>query len=477
MLQHINLFKIKYSLFITLIILAPLSKYPSIAVPLFNFTSFRIGLYQILAIVFIALFFWNKDYSFLKKNKPVLIGIGLILLSIVLGGFFAIDKSRWLLLGSSVIMLLLLLVSVWSFIFNGGKKINWLQVFRYALIASLVFSLLAIVQFVVNSFTTEDFGILCKNCVSTVFGFPRVNLFSAEPQFLANSLLPFVFISFYSFVKNKSKLSVLSLILSSLTIGLTFSRGAFIALVIGAMLFFIFSYKNINLKHLVMGSLLILSSLLLAIVLLVASASLKYRSVENITYDTTNTVLQQLSLGLLALPEKQEGVVSDTASSPPQPPSEDSTDTFESPGLIEESGNERIEAAKLALQAWSNNLKNILIGTGLGNLGPFVVHNINSAAPANLTVYIYFVLVLSEMGLVGLFGFLLILFSPAVILVAKYKLNQPFFMPVIIALTGAFAVQYLFFGSYINVVYIWLWLGISAGLASLSQKQLSNLIK
>jgi cell division protein FtsW (lipid II flippase) len=84
---------------------------------------------------------------------------------------------------------------------------------------------------------------------------------------------------------------------------------------------------------------------------------------------------------------------------------------------------------------------------------------------------------LAEIGVIGLLGFLLILAGSLVILFTKYKFNQPLFLPVILSVITAFAVQYLFFGSYINVVYIWLWLGIASGLASLSQKQLSNLIK
>lgn len=474
-MKKITLFTAKYYLFIALIALAPLSKYPSISLPLFNFSSFRLGLYQLLALVFIGLFFWNKDYKFLKNNKPALLGLLLMAFSAVVGGFFAIDKSRWALLGASVIMLLLLLVAAWGFVAENFKKIDWEQLFKIVLITTVAISVLAIIQFLVNSFTTEDFGILCKNCVGSVFGFPRINLFSAEPQFLANSLLPIVFISLFMFVNKKYKLALFSLALSSLVIGLTFSRGAFIALAAGIILYWTFGHKNI--KQLAIGSSLIIVSILLAVVLLITSASIKYRSVENITYDTTSTVLQQLTLGLISLPEKQVAV--DVSPSPisTAPANTTTEEDFESPGLIEESGNERLEAAKLALKAWNNSTKNIIAGTGLGNLGPFVVNNINASAPANLTVYIFYILVIAEMGVLGLIGFVLLLISPVFILVKKYRFKQPAFVPVVIAVIGAFAVQYLFFGSYINVVYIWLWMGIAAALSGLSQKQLSNLIK
>ncbi len=476
MAKQISIFKLKYYLFISLIVLAPLSKYPSISLPLFNFSSFRIGLYQILAVLFVALFFWNKDYSFMKKNKPVLAGILIMAGSLIIGGFFAIDKSRWLLLSSSLIMLILLLIAAWGFVYNNANSVNYRKIFKYALISAIIFSILAILQFVINSFTTEDFGILCKNCTGAVFGFPRINLFAAEPQFLANSLLPFLFIALYSFIKDKSKLSILALILVSLSIGLTFSRGAFIAVMFGLLSFWVLSFKNK--KQLLIGSLVIIVSMFAAIAMLITSASIKYKSVDNITYDTANTVLEQLSLGVLSLPKKQEAVSPQTApSAEPQQIKSNEQETFESPGLIEESSNERLEAASLAIKSWTSNIKNVLIGTGLGNLGPYVVANINSSAPANLTVYIYYVLIISELGLLGIVGFLLLLLSSLVILFSKYKFNQPIFMPVVFAIIVAFAVQYMFFGSYINVVYIWLWLGLAAAFASLSQKQLSNLIK
>jgi hypothetical protein len=226
-------------------------------------------------VIFIGLFFWNKNFSFFKKNKAVTLGILLMTFSIIVGGFFAIDKSRWLLLSSSVIILLLLLISAWGFVYSNYKKINWNLIFKLTLISAIIFSVLGIIQFIVNSFTSEDFGILCKNCTGAVFGFPRVNLFSAEPQFLANSLLPFLFIALFSFIKNKTKLALFALILTSIAIGLTFSRGAFLALFVGLITFWVFSLKNY--KQMITGTLIIIFSLFIAVVLLISSASLKYK--------------------------------------------------------------------------------------------------------------------------------------------------------------------------------------------------------
>lgn len=56
------------------------------------------------------------------------------------------------------------------------------------------------------------------------------NLFAAEPQFFASSLLPAFFASIFLHRGKKSKMATATLILTSVAIALTFSRGAFLAI-------------------------------------------------------------------------------------------------------------------------------------------------------------------------------------------------------------------------------------------------------
>lgn len=462
--------KIRFWLFTLLILLAPLSKYPSFGMPIYNFTSFRIGLYQLLATAFIVSCLFGLSLGFLKINKLATTGFGLLTIPTIFGFAWAVDSKRWFLMTISLVILLALAITAWWYIQAELTKPQLKKILRLAIYASIIYSVLVIFQFLFNTFSKDDLGILCLNCTNTVFGFPRVNLFTAEPQFLANSLLPFLFILLHGFISSRSKLVVTSLALASLAIGLTFSRGAFFALAVSLFIFYTATLltKKIKLKSIVLSALVIVTSIIVSFGLLLASASYTYKNTPNITYNTAKTMLEQLSLGLIVLPAKAVQTQPQQQNSP--------NNNFQSPGLIAASTNDRLSAGQLAIKTWSHNAKNVLVGVGPGNLGPYTVKYINPTAPPNLTVYIYYVLILVELGLVGLAGLILLFVSTVYKLsVALHKTKNPV-LPLFIAILVAFFVQYFFFGSYINVVYVWLWLGIGVGLASLSYKQLSKLL-
>jgi hypothetical protein len=69
---------------------------------------------------------------------------------------------------------------------------------------------------------------------------------------------------------------------------------------------------------------------------------------------------------------------------------------------------------------------------------------------------------LAELGIFGLVALLLIFGSAIVSLIKANSLEASMMNGRLVA----FAVQFLFFGSYINVVYIWLWVGIALGATS-----------
>ena len=271
-------------------------------------------------------------------------------------------------------------------------------------------------------------------------------------------------------IKYKTLLAKISLTLVSLVIGLTFSRGAFLAIVVGLM-FFVFSnldfIKN-NLRATLNTFVLIVLGFVVSFSLLVASASIAYKETPNIAYETTSTMLEQLSLGVIKLPKKVSVV--------PERINPQNVE-FVSPGLIEASTNERLSAAELTINAWLYSPINVIFGTGIGNLGPFVDKYIEPSAPDNLTVYIFYILLASELGVVGLIGLGIVLFYPLVLLIKKTHIYKFAGLQVMVAILASFITQYLFFGSYINVVYIWFYIGVATALAGMSQKQLSKLFK
>ena len=326
------------------------------------------------------------------------------------------------------------------------------------LYASIGFGIIALIQLVIFTLTNSTLGVLCPGCTAEVFGFPRVNGLAAEPQFFANAMIPFVFAALYSVVKSPNKLGWAALVASVGTIGLTFSRGAYVALAVSLLVVAIALYarKMATLKTIFVSYGVIALSIIGSLVLLVMAATIRYNSTPDITYQTVDSITEHITVGVIDLPDR--------AQTPPQVPSNTPQSEFVSPGLVEASGNERLGAAELALAAWQHNPLTAIFGVGIGNLGPYVVANIEPTAPDNLTVYIYYILLLAELGIIGLIAIVIVFASVIRALVRTNNLEA-------LMITGsvvAFAAQFAFFGSYINVVYIWLWIGIALGITSVA---------
>jgi hypothetical protein len=460
----------RFYLFIALLVGAPFSKYPSISLPLFNFPSFRIGLYQIIAVLFILLCLkpiYTAGIKYFSRHHRyalyALITIGILSSASIAWSLY---PARSALLAGSVVLLVCIVISGWWFAANELTAKRSKQMLTALLYASVTFGIIAVLQLVIFTLTDQTLGILCPGCTAEVFGFPRVNGFAAEPQFFANAMIPFVFAALYSVTKQPSRLGWAALVASVSTIGLTFSRGAYVALaaslLISAIALVVRKFTSI--KNVLIIFTVIIATIFTSLLLLIGSASIRYSSTPNITYETTDSIAEHLTNGIVDLPEKQ-------TMQPETKPVDD--ETFVSPGLIEASGNERLNAAELAIRAWQYSLATLLFGVGIGNLGPFVVANIEPTAPDNLTVYIYYILLLSELGILGLLA-LLTLFGTAI--TSLYKENTLHSIMIMGILT-AFAVQFLFFGSYINVVYIWLWIGIALGVTSVAKKKPKSIKK
>lgn len=453
--------RVRFWLFLALIIGAPLSKYPNFALPAFNFTSFRIGLYQILAAIFVLLCLkliitsLNELY---KQNRIAFISLNLLAVTTVFGLLFAFNKPRSLLLAVSILFLISLVFAAWRFVKTLKPK-HFDKLLSVTAISAIFYGTLALIEFGLATFYDSNLGMLCQGCLSDVFGFPRINLFTAEPQFLANSLFPFLFIAVFKLIKTNRRIYLLSVFLTALAISLTFSRGAYLALFVSFSVFVLVSLfcKAAILKKLVISGLIILLAMSAGFGLLVGSAAYRYRSTPDIAYNTASSILEHASLGLFRLPEK----------SITQPASQTNTtdEPFVSPGLIESSTDDRLGASELALKAWASDARTMVFGVGAGNLGPFVVEKIEPAAPNNLTVYIFYVLILAELGIIGLASFLILKAAAILNLLKLIKITrEKLLVALLLSIIVSFIVQYAFFGTFINTVYIWLWTGLLLGL-------------
>lgn len=439
---------IRYWLLISLIFTAPMSFTPSIALPVFDFPSFRIGLYQVLAVLFVLSCapLFAKGLKRLSKSRLFVAGAVLFALVFSIGLATTSTFPRTVLYSASLVSLLLLGISGY-FAWRELTKHQRETAFTSLLWSGVVFGSLAIIQLVVASFDKTALGTLCTGCSGAVFGFPRINLFAAEPQFFANSLLPALFASF--FFRSNKRLANWALVLTSVAIGLTFSRGAFLAIAVSVVVYIIIQLiRKDSIKSFLQHCCIMVASILVAFALLIGSAAIRYRETPYIVFNTTVSMLDHISMGTINISQKTS--VQAMANNNP-------SDDFIPEGYVAASSNDRLDAASLALNAWNDSSKNILFGVGMGNLGAYVNEYV-SGAPSNLTVYIWYILVLAELGIVGLTGLLL---APAYLLwkLVHSNLSAPPFA-LAFTVTVAFLIQLFSFGSYINSMYQYLFIGI-----------------
>lgn len=385
-----------------------------------------------------------------KRSKPALISITILVLIGCLGVTTSLFKARSELLLDSIILLLALLIAAWWYMANELPTTRYKQLLKVMLIAGCVWGGVAIAQFALASFSNSTFGLQCPGCGSQVFGFPRVSGFAAEPQFFANALLIYFFVALGAFYKSRSSLAMSAALLTVVGIGLTFSRGAFMAVGVGTVLYFVLLriQGQVRLKTLLKHFGVLVAAAVLVAGLFVGAAAYRYHDTPDIAYKTFRSLVQQGSIGLIKLPA-----------------SKSEAGAFTPAGLVQASGQDRVEAARLSLRAWEYNRLTRLFGVGAGNLGPFVVKHLNPNAPSNLTVYVFYILLLAEFGILGLGAFLLLHAYALKTFISRFWGHKDAAIYTALFCLGiAFLIQYCFFGTYINVPYVWLWFGILLGL-------------
>lgn len=427
---------------------------PSINLAMLDFPSFRIGLYQIAILLLITTSFplLPKYLSTLGRKRYYIGGGALLLLvSIAAGLTLSEVPLRTLLYTLSLLTLIVLGISAAVSFHALNEKQRHIFI-TSGMISGIVVGALSIGQLVIATFYGQSAALLCNGCHADVFGFPRINLFAAEPQFLASSLLPAFFLAF--FYSASSRLARWSLLLSSLAIALTFSRGAIIAIVIGVLAALVTSWIRRDMRRHGRAVLISLVGCAIGFTLLVTSSIASHPTSRHIAHNTIVSMLEQLSLGVVSIPQKTAAEGGDTPQMTVDNAQQPTSD-FQPAGLVEASSNDRIEAARLALSGWSSSLRTVLFGTGLGNLGAYLQRQ-GYAVPNDQTVYIMYILLLSTIGLVGIVPLL------AALMVGVWhycKSTTPWGMAGL-ALLVAIGVHFWFFGSLINAAHCFAWIGV-----------------
>ena len=218
-----------------------------------------------------------------------------------IGVFFAEARLRTALYSLSLLFLLAIGLAA-AVTYRQLSKNQKHKFIRIGLWSGLVFGILAIIQLIAATFEPTGFGTLCPGCKADVFGFPRINLFAAEPQFLANALLPSFFLALF---QPKSRLAQLSLFFTATAIALTFSRGGFLAIFLAIIIFIaIASIKRLNISFLYKKLPLIIIGTFFGFTLLFLSANVRYSSSPFIAHNTLVSMIDQLSLGRIKIPQK-----------------------------------------------------------------------------------------------------------------------------------------------------------------------------
>ena len=461
-----------------------LSLQPSISLAMLDFPSFRIGLYQVAVIGVVGCGLGIMMRQRLRPRGPWWwLGISMLAITSIIGLLVSYVRARTALYTASLLLLLITAVCA-ALMYRALSASDRRRLMTIGLWSGIVFGVLAALQLIFAHVEPTAFGTLCSGCHAGVFGFVRINLFAAEPQFLASSLLPALFVGLCW--RERRRLAGWSVFGSSVAISLTFSRGAFIAIIGAGIVYGIIRWwqrcrsgsRSIDTVEPIRRDTwrqlgIITAGFVVGCTLLLVSAVVRYHNTPHIAYNTAVSMLDQLSLGRIKLPQKNTIPTPGNPPSPQVPPTSETTApeappaaqpnqpaspaNFQPSGFVVASADDRLNAAQLALRAWASSPRTILFGTGLGNLGSFIQHQLHQPVSTDHTVYIFYVLLLSNIGVVGMIPLL------ALLVVTLWRSGQWLLKPwgrFALLLTTAIAIHFWFFGSLINSVHCLAWIGI-----------------
>ncbi|MBP5512927.1 O-antigen ligase family protein [Candidatus Saccharibacteria bacterium] len=299
----------------------------------------------------------------------------------------------------------------------------------------------------------RDYTLMCRGCVTQMFGFPHPNGFAIEPQFMGNLLLAPAIVAVWLIItgKHNSKNSerkslLLCFFVIAATLFLTFSRGAIYAFVVGMMFmsgFLLMQEKGKIVKRLgVVWGMTILSFLFA----LNLQGILAQVGPTNDTYGTgVAKVLNHLSLGIIDVRSDEDEVVEN----PVENFEEGNVTDAVFDGYVEESTGIRMELTKNAIAVWTQDARTVLFGVGIGGAGQAMYDMGLTGSPKEIIQNEYASL-LAETGLVGVICFVWLV----VMMIREFMKSQMSGM--LFSLLVVYAVSLLFFSGLANALQIYL---------------------
>ena len=310
---------------------------------------------------------------------------------------------------------------------------------------------------------SREYSLLCAGCTYQMFGFPHPNGFAIEPQFMGNLLLAPTIIAMYIYVTKampisdtlkgarpslRSSMSIALVLIFTITLFLTFSRGAIYAFVVSM----IFMTAMLCRKKIFWA----LGKMWLAIIIaflftLNLQGIMAEASHTDDTYQTgVAKVLSHLSLGVIDVREQNDGASEGDVEENEVVENETvEKETAAFDGYVPESTDTRLRLTDAAMQVWSKDFRTIMFGVGLGGAGQALYVNGLSPAPKEIVQNEYASLLL-ETGLVGV-ALLILTIVLIVRAVIKYK-NTSLNLTILVA----YGITLMFFSGLPNALQIYL---------------------
>ena len=379
-----------------------------------------------------------------------------------------------------------------------GKSFN-----KNLLIAGILASVFCWLQSILDiAGIPREATLLCKGCISTVFGFPHPNGFAIESQFMANLLLAPIFLSLFYLLegpKNHSnKLNSdpypasrlghflrfgLPLFLVA-TLYLTLSRGAIFSFWVSVFVLFIYQIVKLIKQKSCRREILFRQPLIFsAVVFLPLFSTLSAQGLftelgptSHTFFDGVSTSVSQLSLGRIDLTKvfhktnennkshesHETHEIHETHESNKPHLSDLNTDAVASAqkapqftSYIEESTNIRLNLNRLALSSWRTSLRRMLAGVGLGAAGLTLYQEFPELGSPKEIIQNEYLAILYEQGICGI----VMIICAAILFVLTYKLHNKNHEKTSIygrVLALSFALTLCFFSGLPNALHIYL---------------------
>ena len=352
--------------------------------------------------------------------------------------------------------------------------------------ASLVICLVCILQCVLDLVgVAREYSLICQGCTYSMFGFPHPDGFSIEPQFMGNLLLAPTLTAAWLIIckKNRSDtyrtrvqnpcrhrgsganfrlvrlrnvfkipLPVLFAILS-ITLFLTFSRGAIYAFFVSVLVMSVWSvveakktWKNALKRVLMIWGVVVLSFGLT----LSAQGLMAELSPTNDTFKSgVSKVLNHLTLGVIDVNNDPSVIDELTGAEAVENSVDKSGEKSVFDGYVKESTDTRLKLSSSGLNVWSSDFATAFFGVGLGGAGEALYVNNLTSEPKEI-VQNQYVSILLEAGLVGVSLLML-----TIVLIVKLVLKRDSRV-LIVSLIIAYAFTLCFFSGLPNALHIYL---------------------